>query len=131
MGVFSALFGGAVAAPIDAIGNVVDKLFTSDEERLTKEIVLKRLEQQPALAQVELNKAEASHRSIFVAGWRPFIGWVCGIGLLNQVMIAPYVEYFFGATLPTVGDKLLFDLVIALLGLGALRTVEKLSGRTK
>ncbi len=131
MGFFSSLLGGAASAPIEAIGNVVDKLFTSDEERLDKKIILQRLALQPALAQAEINKVEASHRSIFVAGWRPSIGWVCGIGLFNQVIIAPYVQFFFDRALPTIGNQLLHDLVIALLGLGALRTAEKFGGRTK
>ena len=131
MGFLSAILGGATAAPIEAVGNVFDKLFTSDEERLSKDILKQRLVQQPMIAQTEINKVEANHRSIFVAGWRPFIGWTCGLGLFNQVIIRPYVEFFYNISLPTISDKLLFDLVIALLGLGTLRTIEKFGGRTK
>lgn len=131
MGFLSALFGTAAAAPIDAIGNVVDKLFTSDEERLDKKIILQRLAQQPALAQSEINKVAAAHRSLFVAGPRPFILWVCGFALFNQFLLAPYVQFFSGITLPVANDKVLFDLIVALLGLGVYRTVEKLAGRTK
>ena len=67
---------GALAQPIEAIGNVLDKLFTSDDEKLSRQEALARLAQQPAMAQIEINKIEAAHRSVFVAGWRPFIGWV-------------------------------------------------------
>ena len=74
MGILSKIIGGAAAQPVQAVGNVLDKLFTSDEERLDKKIILERLMQQPSLAQIELNKVEAQHRSLFVAGWRPFIG---------------------------------------------------------
>ena len=81
MGFFSKLAGSSIAEPIDAVGNVLDKLFTSDEEKLDKQILIERLRQQPVLAQVELNKVEAAHRTVFVAGWRPAIGWVCALGL--------------------------------------------------
>lgn len=131
MGFFSAIFGAAAAAPIDAVGNVFDKLFTSDEERLTKKEALERLRQQPHLAQVELNKVEATHRSVFVAGWRPFIGWICGLGLAYAFLVNPTIQWISGAAGPQLPTKVMMDLVIGMLGLGALRTVEKLAGRTK
>ena len=71
----------ALTDPIEAVGNVLDALFTSDKERLDKKAVLARIAQQPSLVQSEINKIEAAHKSVFVAGWRPFIGWVCGLAL--------------------------------------------------
>ncbi|MDQ6974821.1 MAG: 3TM-type holin, partial [Mariprofundaceae bacterium] len=91
MGIFSSLLGGSVAQPVEAVGNVMDKLFTSDDERLTHEEVRLRLAQKPHLAQIELNKIEAAHRSIFVAGWRPAIGWVCAAGLGWQFVMQPWI----------------------------------------
>jgi len=73
--------------PIEAVGNVLDALFTSDNERLDKKAVLARIAQQPALVQGEINKIEAAHKSVFVAGWRPFIGWVCGLALCYNFII--------------------------------------------
>ena len=70
-----------LTGPIEAVGNVLDALFTSDKERLDKKAVLARIAQQPTLVQGEINKIEAAHKSVFVAGWRPFIGWVCGLAL--------------------------------------------------
>ena len=70
-----------LTGPIEAVGNVLDALFTSDKERLDKKTVLARIAQQPTLVQGENNKIEAAHKSVFVAGWRPFIGWVCGLAL--------------------------------------------------
>ncbi len=131
MGWFTSLIGGAAAAPIEAIGNVLDKVFTSDEQRLSKQIILERLAQQPSLAQVELNKVEAAHRSVFVAGWRPAIGWVCSFALFNQFILAPYIHFFFGVQVPQINGGMLFDLVLAMLGMGALRTIEKFGGRAK
>jgi hypothetical protein len=128
---FANLVGGGVAKPIEAVGNVLDKLFTSDEEKLDKKIILERLKQHPAELQVELNKIEASHRTIFVAGWRPFIGWICGIGLGFVIIINPLLGWFATRSTPQVPEKLIFDLIIALLGLGTLRTFEKIKGATK
>ncbi len=132
MGLLSFLGGGAaVAAPITAIGNVLDALFTSDDERLDKQALLTKLAQQPNLAQVELNKVEAQHRSTFVAGWRPFIGWVCGVGLTFMFLINPILQWITSKPGPALPEDIVLELVLALLGLGALRTVEKMNGRAK
>lgn len=124
------LVGSSVAAPIEAIGNVFDKLFTSDEEKLDKKILLERLAQRPSELQVELNKIEAQHRSLFVAGWRPAIGWTCAIGLFYEFLIRPMMVSA-GINSPSLDTSSLHSLVIALLGLGGLRTFEKLTGKTK
>lgn len=131
MGFLSAIFGGAAAAPIEAIGNVFDGLFTSDEERLDKKIMMERLRQNPGLAQTEINKVEAAHRSIFVAGGRPFMIWVCGFGLAYAFIINPTIQWITGVPGPQLPTSVMMDLVIGILGLGALRTVEKLAGKTK
>lgn len=65
-----------------------------------------------------------------VAHLKSFILWICGFSLLNQFLIAPYIEFFTGISLPTANDKVLFDLVVALLELGVYRSIEKLVGRT-
>ena len=76
MGIFSGLFGETAAAPITAIGNIVTGIFGDKGEKLTHEEVMARIALQPTLVQTEINKVEAQHRSPFVAGWRPAIGWV-------------------------------------------------------
>jgi hypothetical protein len=139
--IFGSLAGAGAAQPIDAVGNVIDKLFTSDEERLDKEALLARLAQAPALAQIELNKVEASHRTVFVAGWRPFIGWVAGSSLamyyLPQFALATWLwsrQCLLDNQLlayPIADISGITELVVALLGLGTLRTVEKLTNRAK
>jgi hypothetical protein len=131
MGVLDKLLGGAAAQPIEAVGNVLDKLFTSAEEKLDKQALLTKLAQQPHLAQIELNKVEAQHRSTFVAGARPFILWVCGFGLANAFLVNPWIQWVSGAPGPELPLEIMSELVFALLGLGALRTVEKLQGRAK
>jgi len=131
MSLWTWLSGGkAVAEPIEAVGNVLDALFTSDDERLDKEIIKQRLAQQPALAQAEITKVQAQHRSTFVAGARPSILWVCSLGFLMSFVINPVMQWtgLEGIELPT---DIMLELTLAMLGLSSLRTVEKLKGVSK
>jgi hypothetical protein len=81
-------------------------------------------------AQTEINLAEAQHPSVFVAGWRPAIGWVCALGLAYQFLLNPtlmWIIKLFGSTIqpPDLATEGLMTLVMSLLGLGGLRTYEK------
>lgn len=125
------LFSSTASEPIEAIGGVLDKLFTSDEEKLKAQAVLEKLKQHPAELQVALNKIEAQHRSLFVAGWRPFIGWMCGLGLANVYIINPWLQWLYGIEGPQLPLNVMVELIIAMLGLGTLRTAEKFGGRSK
>jgi len=125
------LIGGNAAQPIEALGNVVDKVFTSDDERLQAQAVMQKIAMQPQILQAEINKLEASHRSLFVAGWRPFLGWVCGVGLLFPFVINPVFQWHTGQLGPELPMDYIMELVVALLGLGTLRTFEKVKGRAK
>ena len=82
------------------------------------------------LAQLEINKAEGQHRSIFVAGWRPFIGWTCGFALAYTYVLQPMASFILGQTgyliqLPEVDMTLMMPVLLGMLGLGGLRTFEK------
>lgn len=83
-----------------------------------------------AAAQSETNKVEAAHASIFVAGWRPMIGWIGAAGLGYQYIGRPLAVGLGWTTLPVIDGGLL-ELVIALLGLGAMRSFEKSRGLTR
>ena len=88
------------------------------------------------LAQIELNKIEAAHPSVFVAGWRPFIGWVCGAALAWHFIGYDFFAWLALATgLPAppilAGTEELISVVAALLGLDLLRTVKKARGVAK
>jgi len=131
MSFLSSFFSKATANPIKAVFDGIDSLVTNDEERAAAALLKIRAMQEPDKLQVELNKIEAQHRSVFVSGWRPFIGWVCGIGLVFFFLINPIVQWTTGETGPSLPMDYVINLVYALLGLGSLRTVEKLNGRTK
>lgn len=142
MSIFGALFGTkaaaeAVTSVADTVASGLDSLFTSDDERLTHQEVLERLRQQPYLAQIQLNTVEAGHRTIFVAGWRPFIGWVCGSGIAYHFIAQPLLTWVMAIGWPEViappplDFAPLMTLVMSLLGLGAMRTAEKARGLTR
>ena len=82
--------------------------------------------QELAKGQLEVNKTEAAHKSLFVAGWRPAIGWICGMALLYSTILAPVLGIWF--TVPPVDSALLTSVLMGMLGLGAMRTVEKSKG---
>jgi len=83
--------------------------------------VLDKIAQKPTILQAEINKIEAQHRSLFVAGWRPAIGRVCAIGIAFPFILNPLIELAAG-TGPKIPMDQLMELVVALLGLGTLRT---------
>lgn len=129
---FSSLFSATSAEPINAVGNVLDKLFTSDDERLDKEIIKQRLLQQPALVQAEISKVQAQHRSTFVAGARPFLMWVCGFGFLMAFLLNPVLQWLYPENgSPVLPLEVMMELTLAMLGLSTLRTIEKLKGAAK
>lgn len=82
----------------------------------------------------ELNKAEAMHRSIFVAGWRPFIGWICGMAFAYHYILLPIfksVAAYNGVDVewPVLETEQLFTVLMGMLGLGGLRTYEKMKDK--
>ncbi|WP_051605568.1 3TM-type holin [Sediminibacter sp. Hel_I_10] len=93
-------------------------------ERLTEQM------RQSDMLQVELNKVEANHKSIFVAGWRPFIGWVCGSALAYNFILQPLLEFVLSASGVTVSPPeleigQLITIVLGMLGMAGYRTYEK------
>lgn len=82
--------------------------------------------------QNEVNKIEAQHRSIFVAGWRPFIGWVCGLALLYNFIVRDLVAWVSPSIMPpALQMEHLLTVLMGMLGLGGLRTYEKLKDKSK
>jgi hypothetical protein len=114
--------------PIRETGSALDKLFTSDEERLTRKEALERLRQQPDIMQMEVNKQEAKHPSIFVAGARPAAMWLFLIIMVNSYIIAPYFEAITGLDIPNFPLDFINTALFGLLGLSGLRTFEKTKG---
>jgi len=128
-------------APIvGIIGDVLDKVIPDNNAKAkAKADIEKALIDNASkinLAQAETNKIEASHRSIWVAGWRPFLGWVAGFGFAWVFVIAPVAQWVCALlgihiVLPVLHTDVMMELTVALLGLSGLRSWEKSKGLTK
>ena len=118
------------------VNKFVDRIPDGNERARAKESLERELvdaANSVMLAQTEINKAEAAHKSIFVAGWRPFIGWVCGVGIAWSMVVQPVAQWAMiawgdGTELRTIDTSYLMELVTAMLGMSGLRTFEKMKG---
>jgi hypothetical protein len=128
---------GLLPSLLPMLGEVLDRVIPDKAEaakaRLEMEGKLLEAATAQATQQTDINKIEAAHSSLFVSGWRPFIGWVCGAGLAWAFVVAPFASWLLVAleikqTPPQLQIDYLLEMVVALLGLGGLRTFEKLKG---
>jgi len=131
-----------VTALLPALGTLVDRLIpdraAAEKAKAEMEAELIRASNEAALAQVEVNKIEAAHSSVFVAGWRPAIGWVCAAAMALYYIPMALVGTGLWAWAciqagvivprPEMGIVEIIGLVTSLLGMGTLRTTEKLNG---
>lgn len=123
------------AALMPVISGVLD-LIPNPAQRVEKMNAIISALQSWDAQQNEVNKIEAGHRSLFVAGWRPAIGWTCAIALFYTYILNPFVTWYATAAmielppLPSL-DENLWELMFGMLGMGGLRTLEKVKGVTK
>jgi len=134
---------------IKGVGSIADDLFTSDEERLKVALQEKTIDANLIQGQLAINAKEAAHGSVFVAGWRPFIGWIGGLALAYQFILYPLLVWIWALgqaqgwipchidpsntstlctfTTPPVFDSgALFAMLTGLLGIGGMRSYDKL-----
>lgn len=126
-----------IPGTITAITNTVSKFIPDANQRAQMEFELQKIaleqQQRQLEAQTEINKVEAQSSSLFVAGWRPAVGWVCVAGLAWKFILGPlgsYVATLCGSTvpLPQINTDELFQLLLGLLGMAGWRTLEKIKG---
>lgn len=126
-----------VTAVLDIGSKLIDRMWPDPAQAATAKLELIKLQQSGDLAQMtgqlEINKVEAANANIFVSGWRPAIGWVCALALLYQYLVRPLAVAVFAAVghpLPVMPglDENLWQLMMAMLGMGGLRTFEKVQG---
>jgi hypothetical protein len=120
---------------LPAVTDVIGRFLPEDKEK--RAAAEREIEKQLAthlakidLAQLEINKQEAAHRNIFVSGWRPFIGWSCGIAMCYAYIIQPITIFVLAQTgnlvsLPTLDLSEMMPVLLGMLGLGGLRSFEK------
>ena len=119
-----------VSALIGPVTGLLDKFIEDKDQKnaIAHELatMAERHSQEIMKGQLEVNKVEAAHKSLFVAGWRPAIGWICGIALLYSTILSPILDIWF--TVPPVETSLLQTVLMGMLGLGAMRSYEKTKG---
>lgn len=121
--------GKAVSGIFGAVADGLDRLFTSDDERNRAKIEMARIGQEVDLAQIGVNKVEAGHPSIFVAGWRPFFGWVTGACYFASVAMALFGHWIdIPVERVEIAAEMTKPLGMALLGFSGYRTFEKWRG---
>lgn len=132
------MFG--IGTVIDAVGKIADDLITTDKERLELALRSKELDQAIDLAQIQVNQTEAQHSSIFVAGWRPAIGWIGAAAMAYQFLLYPLMLWGWtwmqgagwipaGLQPPPVLDSdQLWVILSGILGIAGMRSFEKTKG---
>jgi|TARA_R110002126_G_scaffold277580_1_gene423638 hypothetical protein len=119
---------------INPVTKLLDKVI---EDKDTKNAIAFELStmaekhaQELAKGQLDVNKVEAAHKNLFVAGWRPAVGWVCCLGMAGNFLIIPLANFALALssspiTIPLIETSEMMPVLMGMLGLGAMRTVEK------
>jgi hypothetical protein len=125
---------------IGPVTSLLDK-FVEDKDqkaKLAHEVatMAQRHAQELAKAQLEVNKAEAQHKSLFVSGWRPAVGWCCVFGMMGNFMVIPFTNFVLAllkidVVVPLIDTATMMPVLMGMLGLGAMRTYEKRTGVSK
>ena len=118
---------GSIIGPATAL---LDKVIEDKDEknRIAFELstLAERHAQELAKGQLDVNKVEDASKSLFVAGWRPCIGWVCALGLFYNTILSNILGIW--VEVPEIDTTLLVPVMMGMLGIGAMRTVEKVKG---
>ena len=126
--------GFSFTSLIDPITGLLDKFVVDKDKKLAlaHEIatMAERHGQELAKAQLKINEKEAEHKSLFVAGWRPAVAWVCVGGFTINFMISPLAAPF-GIIIPQADTATMMPVLLGLLGLGTMRTYEKKIGKER
>jgi hypothetical protein len=129
-----------IGAIIDSVGKVASDLITTDKERIQLELEGRRIDQATDLAQMEVNKTEASNQNVFVAGWRPAIGWVGAAAMAYQFLLYPLLVWFWTwmqaeqivpqevKPPPMLDTEALWVILSGMLGIAGMRSFEKTRG---
>lgn len=129
-----------IGTVIESVGKVASDLITTDKERMELELRGREIDQRTDLAQIEVNKQEAAHASVFVSGWRPAIGWIGAAAMAYQFLLYPLMQWawtwaqgagYIPANLqppPVLEADQLWVILSGILGIAGMRTYEKQKG---
>jgi Holin of 3TMs, for gene-transfer release len=121
------------------IGNkLIDHFFPDANQAAAAKLELLKMQQEGDLqvmaSQMEINKMEAQNPSLFVSGWRPFIGWGCGVAFLYAALFEPFIRFVstvifkYNGAFPVIDTQLTLQILLGLLGLAGMRSWEKKEG---
>jgi len=124
------LLAGGVSGLLKGAQGLIREFHMSPEDKAKLQIELMRVEHEVDTAQIRVNTQEAMHPNWKVAGWRPYIGWVCGTALLYQTLLQPMLNWGMNAANvgfvpPVLDTTLLTTVLLGMLGLGSIRAYEK------
>jgi len=134
-----------LGAILDIGSKLVDKFFPDPQQAEQAKLKLLEMQQNGELAQlaaatdlaklqIQTNLEEAKSTNWFVAGWRPFVGWICGAGLAYVAIFEPIARFVakvffnYAGDFPVINTDLTMQVLMGVLGLGAMRSVEKVKG---
>lgn len=116
-----------IAPLLAAAADIVGRFIPDPQKKAEAQIEVMKLQMAPDMAQLDINKVEAASENVFVSGWRPALAWLCIVGLAFPYIIGPLMGIWLPeAHMPKFPIEHLENLIYALLGLGAFRTVEKI-----
>jgi hypothetical protein len=129
----------AIGGIVEAVGGVIDDVWTSDEERQKLALQEREIVSREAIAVQEVNKTEAAHPSIFVAGWRPAIGWIGAAAIGYQFLLLPLIQWALAVATaqgmidpvtppPGINTDDLWVLLTGMLGIAGMRSLDKRAG---
>jgi len=115
---------------IGPVTGLLDKFIEDKDQKAALAHEIATMSEKHALelskGQLAVNAVEAAHKSLFVAGWRPFCGWIAGLALMYSTIIAPIISIW--VDVPAIDSSLLTTVLMGMLGIGAMRTAEKVKG---
>ena len=121
---------------IEPVSKILDKFVADKDLKAKLQHELNTELHKANMAQLEVNKVEAAHKNMFVAGWRPFVGWCCASALAYHFILQPILVFVlslsgYQVALPEFDMSSLMTVLLGMLGLGGLRTFEKIKDKTK
>ena len=133
-----------ISAGLELANSLVERIWKDPETQSKEKLRLAELAQSGDLekfnaevkllvGQMEINKQEAASGNLFVAGWRPFVGWVCGFALLYAAILEPFMRFIaklndYTGSFPVIDTNITMQILMGMLGLGMMRTREKEKG---
>lgn len=126
-----------LTAIVNGVTTIIDKIFPDANQAAMAKLELAKMQLKGDLdtivGQLEINKVEAASPSVFVSGWRPFIGWVCGCSFAYKFVIGPIIHqisvaYGYNWSSVDIDMEVMLYVLGGMLGLGGLRTYEKVKG---